>query len=222
MGRLNNLTGKRFGRLFVVAREGTNKHKKPLWKCHCDCGNEVIVISQSLTGGRTTSCGCLRVELASKLNLQHGMSGTRFHDIWITMRRRCSDEKFEGYEYYGGRGISVVDRWKDFENFKEDMYESYVSHTELFGNQNTTIDRIDVNGDYCLENCRWATYETQNRNTRIREDSRTGVKGVCYVERDKKYTAYISVNKKFINLGYFDTIEQASKARQDAEELYWN
>ena len=100
------------------------------------------------------------------------MSKTNFHAVWNSMLQRCNNPNTNEYNSYGGRGIKVSGEWHDFNNFKNDMYLAYLKHCEKFGANNTTIDRIDVNQGYNLENCRWATYEQQSynrRNTRYAE-----------------------------------------------------
>jgi DNA-directed RNA polymerase sigma subunit (sigma70/sigma32) len=97
----------------------------------------------------------------------HGMSQTRFYRIWGAIQQRCCNEKNDNFDVYGNRGIRMCDRWLySFDNFKEDMYESYQEHAKLFGETQTTIDRKDCNGDYCKENCQWATKYEQIQNTR--------------------------------------------------------
>lgn len=97
----------------------------------------------------------------------HKMNGTRIHRIWASMKQRCMNPKCERYKSYGARGIKVCDRWKDsFVAFKNDMYESYLDHVEKYGEKDTTLDRIDIDGNYCKENCRWATNIEQSLNKR--------------------------------------------------------
>lgn len=97
-------------------------------------------------------------------NKKHGLSETRFYHIWENMQKRCKDRKSESYPLYGGRGIEC--RWESFEQFRDDMYHSYVAHVTAFGESYTSIDRLDNNSNYCKENCRWATPKEQSRNNR--------------------------------------------------------
>lgn len=221
MPKLNDLTGKKFGRLSVLKRAGTNSSKKPLWECECDCGIVKSIVGAALVNGTTQSCGCLRKELLSQRSKTHGLSKTRIFDIWYAMKRRCHDENQDNYQYYGGRGIKVCDRWQDFLHFKDDMYESYLKHVEEFGESQTTLDRVNPDKDYTPENTRWANYTTQNRNTRIRRDNKTGYRGVYRREENGDYIAYIKVNKENISLGIFDNIEDAILSRRNAETTYW-
>lgn len=92
------------------------------------------------------------------------MKGSRFYQIWADMKRRCRNTNATGYSNYGGRGITVCDRWEPFENFRDDMYESYLAHASEHGERNTTIERKDINSPYSTDNCTWATKSEQNRN----------------------------------------------------------
>ena len=162
MGKFMDLTGQTFGRLTVVEFSHKGKHGHSCWKCQCSCGNIIVVQYGNIKKGTTKSCGCLKKEFLTK----HGMAKTRFYKSWKSMKIRCLNKNREYYKYYGGRGITVCEEWLDFNNFKNDMYESYLGHVKDFGEKQTTLDRIDNNGNYCKENCKWSTYKEQIANQR--------------------------------------------------------
>lgn len=152
---------------------------------------------------------------------KHGMQGTRFYRIWQAMNNRCNNAKDKYFYKYGGRGIKVCERWRKFENFYEDMFQQYQDHCDEFGEGNTSIDRIDNDLGYNLENCRWATNEVQSKNKGINRNNSSGVKGVAWRSDLGKWTACIGVNYKLIYLGSFETKELAIGARDEAEQKYW-
>lgn len=165
-GPRNNLTGEVFGRLTVIEVAGKNKHGQYQWLCKCDCGNEVVVVGGRLRCGHTKSCGCYNRKRVSETHKVHGGTGTRLYSIWRGVKKRCLTPTCNDYPHYGGRGITICERWMTYQNFKDDLLESYEDHVKIHGENQTTIERTDNETGYSLGNCCWATRKEQNANTR--------------------------------------------------------
>lgn len=150
-----DITGQQFNYWTVDSRAGTSGGKA-LWNCLCRCGASGTVSGCDLRSGHSKSCGCHQKEMASKVNSTHRMRQSKEYAAWSAMMTRCTNPNAINYADYGGRGIKVCDRWKNFENFYADMGEA----------NGLTLDRLDVNGDYESSNCRWATRKEQCNNKR--------------------------------------------------------
>lgn len=163
MPKLIDLSERRFGRLVVLSEHGRDKYNKPLWNCLCDCGEERIILGNSLSRDKTKSCGCLQSDVVTKLSTKHGHSKrgkeTTEHIIWSLMIQRCTNPRSTNYKYWGGRGVIVCERWRhSFENFLEDMGER--------PSKNHSLDRKENDGNYEPSNCKWSTRHEQRINQR--------------------------------------------------------
>lgn len=159
-----NLSGRVFTRLTVIQRD-VSKTNRVYWQCRCECGAIKSVAACELKAQRTKSCGCLDAHRKRTDTVKHGFNRTPTYVSWCAMLARCKNAKLRSYKDYGGRGIAVCNRWIEFHNFLSDMGERPAG---------MSIDRIDVDGNYEPENCRWATASEQRRNQRPRAAAEIG------------------------------------------------
>jgi len=150
----DDLIGMEFGKLRVISYAGVDSSDHSRWNCVCSCGKTSVTRADKLKSGLAKSCGCGRIT--------HHMTGTKTHDVWVNMIQRCRNKNSKNFHRYGGRGISVCDRWLSFENFLSDMGEKP---------DGLSIERINNDGNYEPSNCRWATQydQTQNRTKKYKE-----------------------------------------------------
>lgn len=208
--------GQRYGR-WTLIEELTRNNKNGVcvlfWKCLCDCGTISEVASSSLLGGDSQSCGCLNREILSSRLTKHNMSTSKLYRRWTSMKARCDNPKDAHYHNYGGRGITVCARWKNsFENFYNDMGEPP---------EDFSLDRIDVNGNYEPDNCRWTDRSEQNYNTRKHRDNTSGYTGISWDKVKNKWSCRLYKDGVRLVDKYFKDIEEAIKERLDAEIKYY-
>lgn len=170
-----DLVGDRYGRLVVVEFDRL-QNRKTYWKCVCDCGLTVVATGNNLRSGNTKSCGCLQREKAAEIgksNIRHGNSHanrTRLYTIWCGMRQRCSNPKRDAYNLYGGKGVKVCEEWQEFESFKKWALSN--GYTDEL-----SIDRIDSNGNYEPNNCRWITRSENTARANKNHTTRKVIRG---------------------------------------------
>ncbi|MBT2759868.1 hypothetical protein J7E85_01210 [Paenibacillus sp. ISL-20] len=216
MGKIKDLLGQRFARIKVIEFYGKNKKNGAMWLCECDCGNNKVIWGSDLIRGQTTSCGCLNKERVKAKVTKHGHNkgGNKIsseYRAWNNMIQRCSNPKNNQYKNYGGRGITVCREW--LESFQEFFNDMGKKPSAIY-----SLDRIDVNGNYGPNNCKWSTPKEQARNRR--STSNTGYSGI-HMNKNNLYEVKIKANGKTVYLGTKNTLSKAIEMRKQGERRYW-
>ena len=206
MGKVKDMTNQKFGRLTVIRRDLTKPNHDAWWICECDCGNIISTTGSRLRDGSCQSCGCLQKELLAERNKTHGETKTRLYNLWSKIKLRCYNKKSKDYDNYGGRGILMCSEWKkDFMSFKEWALSNGYDENASYGG--CTIDRIDVNGNYEPNNCRFTTIKEQSRNTRFNRRYEYQGKSLCTEELAEIAGISGATLRYRLNVGY--TLEEA-------------
>ena len=206
-GKVEDLTGRRFGMLTVESLSETSKQKGAVWLCKCDCGNVAEARADVLKRGDKKSCGCSTRSFTAEHITTHGLSQHPLYKVWQSMLDRCHRKANLRFNNYGGRGISVCEEWLKVEVFVEwAAYNGWKPGLQ--------IDREDNNGNYCPENCRFVTASVNSHNRSLRKDNKTGYAGVVYKKKISKFQATItSAGYKTQSLGCYFTAKEAVIAR---------
>ena len=169
--------------LKILSPAGKNKFGAKLVWIQCHCGNIKAMVESNARKGKYKSCGCIKYQIT------HGMTKTKLYHTWQNIKQRCYNEKNDNYKWYGARGIKVCDEWlHDFMAFYNDVSESYYEHVKVYGEKDTTMDRINNNGNYSKANCKWSTLLEQARNKRYHLNDSNYIKRNPVTGRFMKHT----------------------------------
>ena len=192
------------GTMFTT-ESSKRKYRFGIYKCGF-CGTDFKANTYAIIQGKTKSCGCYQKRRASESTKTHGLIETRLYRIWADIKSRTLNINTKGFNDYGGRGITICDEWK---NDVKSFYDWAITNGYLEG---LSLDRIDNDGNYCPENCRWTTPTIQARNQRVCKNNKSGYKGVAFRKDNNNFRVTITVNKKGIHLGHFKTAVEGAIA----------
>ena len=209
--RIIDLSGMTFGKLHVLRQDSHSLRGNAKWVCRCECGTEKSIVGAYMRSGRVISCGCHRKQLLASSRTKHGMTNSPTWSVWREMRKRCSNPKADSYKHYGGRGITVCQRWADFSTFLADMGERP---------ENGSIERVNVNGNYEPGNCVWIPAPEQHNNPRRTIFVSLNGESVCLKEACKCLgLRYSRVYERIQRLGW--SFEKAiSEPKKINETIY--
>lgn len=200
--------GVTYGNLKIIGESGKDKHGRKMFSCECLlCGNVKMIKGTYINTGKATSCGCDKNKKISQSKTKHtGKEHPKEYRAWKSMRNRCNNKNYHAYHRYGGRGIKVCGEWSDFDTFLSDM--------GLSPNKNSQLDRINNDGNYEPENCRWVSPK-ENSNNREKQKNNTGYTGV-YLNKSKTYSVNFYVDRKSKYVGSYPTLQEAVNKRAEA------
>lgn len=214
---MKSKVGEKYHKLAVVGDDLKTVGKRRYVTVQCDCGSAPFEIRYDLIAGKTAgtkSCGCWYDETRGNTTRTHGMAGTPLHSVWLGLRQRCNNPNHLSYDKYGGKGITYSPSWESFEGFYKDMASTYREGLDL--------DRIDFNGNYCKENCRWVERDVGNHNKGKDTTSCTSrFKGVYYDKAKKTFVARLYRKGEKLLHKYFKDEYQAALAYDNASEIHY-